>query len=91
MRISILASLVVGAAVSATVIERRIEKSLESRDVTVIYKNADVVTPKVFIISMVSISTPPPSHPFNSNSSPQKPTSGMRMPTQMDLSVTFLP
>lgn len=55
MRVNILASLLVGALVSASpVIERRIEKSIESRDVTVIYKNADIVTPKVFIISMFS-------------------------------------
>lgn len=55
MRVSILARLLVGALVSASpIIERAIEKSIESRDVTVIYKNADIITPKVFIISMVS-------------------------------------
>ncbi|MAD86881.1 MAG: hypothetical protein CL912_28330 [Deltaproteobacteria bacterium] len=54
MRVNFLASLLVGALVSASpVIERRAEQSLESREVTVIYKNADIITPKVFIISMV--------------------------------------
>ncbi|KAH9210236.1 purine nucleoside permease-domain-containing protein [Leptodontidium sp. 2 PMI_412] len=55
MRVSILTGFLLGAAVSATpVIERRIGRSIESRDVTVIYKNIDVITPKVFIISMFS-------------------------------------
>jgi hypothetical protein len=61
MRYSILASAIIGAisALASPVLEHRQERSVEGdhvvvRDISVVYKNCDIVTPKVFIISMVS-------------------------------------
>lgn len=52
----LLSSFIAGARlVAATpVLERKDENTVISRDVKVIYKNCDVITPKVFIISMFS-------------------------------------
>ncbi|CAL3970465.1 unnamed protein product [Diplocarpon coronariae] len=49
---NILASLLAASASLATSLERRVE--VGSRDVRVIYKDCDVITPKVVIISMFS-------------------------------------
>ncbi|KAL2061169.1 hypothetical protein VTL71DRAFT_7442 [Oculimacula yallundae] len=55
MKLKKLIIFIVGAVVSAApVVQRRVKNSLLSRDITVIYKNVDVITPKVFIISMFS-------------------------------------
>jgi purine nucleoside permease len=76
MRFSTLASAFAGAAVvtASPVLEHRQERSVEGdmvvvRDITVVQENCEVVTPKVFIISMVrlclrSFTQPPPHQQF---------------------------
>lgn len=55
MRVSSLNSLLIGAglALATPVLERKDENTIISRDVAVVYKDCEVITPKVFIISMV--------------------------------------
>jgi hypothetical protein len=52
-----LPSLLVGAGIVAAtpVLERKDENTVISRDIKVVYENCDVITPKVFIISMVGV------------------------------------
>jgi hypothetical protein len=57
MRLTTLFKLLAGAALvnASPVLERKAEEVMEKRDIEVVYKNCDVITPKVFIISMVCI------------------------------------
>jgi hypothetical protein len=56
MKFSRIAPLIAGLsyAFATPVLEKRADGVVISRDIEVIYKDCDVVTPKVFIISMVS-------------------------------------
>jgi hypothetical protein len=61
MRLSILASAFIGTAfvTASPILEHSQERSVEGdmvvvRDLTVVYEDCNIITPKVFIISMVS-------------------------------------
>jgi hypothetical protein len=92
MRVSTLTNLLAGAAfVSATpVLERKDENTVISRDVTVVYKDCELIAPKVFIISMVrALSNICPRTASNIQpSSPPKLTSGTPMPRHLVQLVT---
>lgn len=55
MKFTPLFQLLAGAALinASPVLEKKAEDVLEKRDIKVVYKDCDVITPKVFIISMV--------------------------------------
>ena len=69
MRFSALASAFIGTTLvtASPVLEHRQERSVEGdvvvvRDLTVVYEDCEIITPKVFIISMVR-----PRHPMPPN------------------------
>jgi hypothetical protein len=55
MKVTTLLRLLAGAALAnaSPVLEKKAEDVLEKRDIQITYKGCDVITPKVFIISMV--------------------------------------
>jgi tRNA threonylcarbamoyladenosine modification (KEOPS) complex Cgi121 subunit len=69
MRFTIALSSFIGAGlVAATpVLERKDENTIISRDIKVVYENCDVITPKVFIISMVWLTSSQSIEPNPSN------------------------